>query len=120
LDLTVVSVGYLLPFPNGDFVRVACKSIKAVRDGAKKHKAFIALEESIVCLVAANDQQHFQEAVQELVLQHILPSPHITVNLQALSKAIHTAIFGLQGITFIIFSASCRWPAWPRRSTMQV
>jgi hypothetical protein len=76
LDLTVVSVGYLLPFPNGDFVRVACKSTKAVRDRAKKHKAFIALEEYIVCLVAANDQQHFQAPVQELILQHILPSPH--------------------------------------------
>ncbi len=61
-------------------MRVACKSTKAVRDGAKKHKAFIALKESIVCLVAANDQQHFQAPVQELVSQHILPSPHITMN----------------------------------------
>jgi len=38
--------------------------------------------------------------------------------LQALSKALEAATCGLQGIAITIFSASCRWPAQPRRSTM--
>ncbi len=40
--------------------------------------------------------------------------------MQAPSKVFHIAACGLQGIALIKFSASSRWPAWPRRSTMQV
>ncbi len=73
-----------------------------------------------VCLIASHNLQHFQAPVQELILQHVLPSPHYLI-LQAQSKAIHTATFGLQKIiTLVIFSASCRWQAQQRRSTMQV
>jgi hypothetical protein len=42
------------------------------------------------------------------------------MNSAALSKAIHAATCGLQGIAMTIFSASCRWPARPKRLTIHV
>jgi hypothetical protein len=53
------------------------------------------------------------------VLQHVLPSQHCHESCKHQAKLFQTEALGVQDIVWIRSSASCRQPAWPRRSTMQ-
>ncbi len=67
-------------------------------------------------------QQYITDSIFRLHFKNLFGNTfcnlHITMN--SASKAIHASTCGVQGIAMTIFSASCRRPAQPRRSTIQV
>jgi hypothetical protein len=53
-------------------------------------------------------------------LSNVFSHLHIIMNSAKTEQNPPQNSIWLQGISLIIISTSCRWPAWPRRSTMQV
>ncbi len=53
-------------------------------------------------------------------LSNVFSHLHIIMNSARTEQNPPQNSIWLQGISLFIISTSCRWPAWPRRSTMQV